>query len=397
MKAIKFMLSACIAAVALTSCEKEDIVPQAQNTRMKSVEISLKNAVVTRGSAGEKISKNDPVQVNNLKIFLTDAAGNLYEDAKTSDGSQAAQYYWDSNALASGELNAVFHYVDPNCTKVVAVANCGDIAFADLGTISIDDQQDATNLSLYAEDNLDGPDGQHSEKNTADGTTYLSDVYKADLQLTPRISRFEVDGFRVNFDATNPKYQEIKILDIAFQNYYPTATLATGGVSGTEEDIVNYMDVTNQTEVYGWFNDDTKTQGWYWDSFTSSLSLADITPDSPVADIKIKDSEDNEAAAPLAYHIFPGIEGNLAPDPVMVIRLTADGQPAYIYSKGFKNSEGGSITFEPGRIYRMSAAGEVSGDGSIPIDEEDIDPMDRCLEIEVTVVDWQVDLVYPEF
>lgn len=392
MKAIKFMLSACIAAVALTSCEKEDIVPQAQNTRMKSVEISLKNAVVTRGSAGEKISKNDPVQMNNLKIFLTDAAGNLYEDAKTSDGSQAAQYYWDSNALASGELNAVFHYVDPNCTKVVAVANCGDIAFADLGTISIDDQQDATNLSLYAEDNLDGPDGQHSDEN-ADGTTYLSDVYKADLQLTPRISRFEVDGFRVNFDATNPKYQEIKILDIAFQNYYPTTTLADPGTeSGT---IVNYMDVADQTEVYGWFNDDTKTQGWYWDSFTSSLSLADITPDSPVADIKIKDSEGNEAAAPLAYHIFSCTE-----TPVMVIRLTADGQPAYIYSKGFKNSGNNEpITeFKEGMIYRMSAEGEVSGsDGSIPIDEEDIDPMDRCLEIKVTVVPWDVELVYPEF
>ncbi len=383
MKAIKFMLSACVAAVALTSCEKEDIIPQAQNTRMKSVEISLKNAVVTRGSAGEKISKNDPVQVNNLKIFLTDAAGNLYEDAKTSDGSQTAQYYWDSNALASGELNAVFHYVDPNCTKVVAVANCGNIAFADLGTINIGDQQNATALSLYAEDNLDGPDGQHSDVNT-DGTTYHSDVYKAELNLTPRISRFEVDGFRVNFDTTNPKYQTIKIHDIAFQNYYPTTTLATGAESGT---IVNYMDVANQTEVYNWFNDDTKPQDWYWDSFAN---LADITPASPVADIKNSVGE----KAPLAYHIFSGDA-----TPVMVIRLTADGQPAYIYSKGFKNSSNEPITeFKEGMIYRMSAEGEVSGsDGSIPIDEDDIDPMDRCLEIKVTVVPWQVDLVYPEF
>ncbi len=393
MKAIKFMLSACVAAVALTSCEKEDIVPQAQNTRMKSIEISLKNAVVTRGLAGEKISKGDPVRVNNLKIFLTDAAGNLYKDAKTSDGSQAAQYYWNSEDLASAVasedgLKAEFHYVDPNCTKVVAVANCDDIDFADLGTINIDDEQDATNLSLYAEDNLENSNGQHSDVN-ADGTTYLSNVYKADLHLTPRISRFEVDGFRVNFDATNPKYQEIKILDIAFQNYYSTTTLADPGTESGP--IVNYMDVANQTEVYGWFNDNTKTQGWYWDSFTSALSLTDITPDTPVADIK--DSEDNKA--PLAYHIFSCTE-----TPVMVIRLTADGQPAYIYSKGFRNSGNDEpITeFKEGMIYRMSAEGEVSGsDGSIPIDEEDIDPMDRCLEIKVTVVPWDVELVYPEF
>ena len=45
----------------------------------------------------------------------------------------------------------------------------------------------------------------------------------------------------------------------------------------------------------------------------------------------------------------------------------------------------------------MSAAGEVLSDGSIPIDEDDIDPMDRCLEISVDVVDWVVELVFPEF
>ena len=53
--------------------------------------------------------------------------------------------------------------------------------------------------------------------------------------------------------------------------------------------------------------------------------------------------------------------------------------------------------FEEGKIYRMSAKGEVEKDGSIPIDEDDIDPMDRCLEITVDVVDWAVELVYPEF
>ena len=53
--------------------------------------------------------------------------------------------------------------------------------------------------------------------------------------------------------------------------------------------------------------------------------------------------------------------------------------------------------FEEGKIYRMSARGEVENDGSIPIDEDDIDPMDRCLEITVDVVDWAVELVYPEF
>ena len=82
----------------------------------------------------------------------------------------------------------------------------------------------------------------------------------------------------------------------------------------------------------------------------------------------------------------------------MVIKLLADGQPAYLYSKGFYKTDGTEVTeFEEGKIYRMSAKGEVEMDGSIPIDEDDIDPMDRCLEITVDVVDWAVELVYPEF
>ena len=87
--------------------------------------------------------------------------------------------------------------------------------------------------------------------------------------------------------------------------------------------------------------------------------------------------------------------------PVLVIKLLADGQPAYLYSKGFFKMDGENAVevteFEEGKIYRMSAAGDVLGDGSIPIDEDDIDPMDRCLEITVDVVDWAVELVYPEF
>lgn len=384
MRAFKFMLTACVAAVALTACEKEDIVPQAQSTRMKSVEVSLKNAVVTRGAAGDKIEANDPVSVNNLKIFLTDAAGNLYDDAKTEDGAETAKYYWTKEELANGIPAAKFHYVSPNCTKVVAVANCGDIDYADLANINIDDEQNAQELSLYASDEILEEAGQHSDVNK-DGTTYLSNVYKAELTLKPRISRFEVDGFRVYFDQQNPKYETIKVLDLAFQNYYPTTALVTGVESGS---LVNHMpDLANQTSVYNWFNDNTKEKAWYWDSFAT---LSDITPNSPVADIK--DAEGNKT--PLAYHVF---SSEVAP--VMVIRLIADGQPAYLYSKKFKQSNGTDITaFEEGKIYRMVAAGEDPGsNGSIPIDEDDIDPMDRCLDITVTIHDWAVDLVYPEF
>ena len=200
--------------------------------------------------------------------------------------------------------------------------------------------------------------------------------YEANLVLTPRISRFEVDGFTVKFKS-QPKYNTINITQLAFQNYYPETSVITGTESG---ELVNHIaNLADQSEVYNWL--DAPVEGetpWYRDYFDLTLTPSAATKDIP---------------KPLAYHVFSNSEA-----PVMVIKLLADGQPAYLYSKGFFKADGTPVTeFEEGKIYRMSAKGEVENDGSITIDEDDIDPMDRCLEITVDVVDWAVELVYPEF
>lgn len=386
MKLSKLMLSASIAAIALVSCNKQDTTPESK--RLRSVDISIENIVITKAAAGDKINAGDAVVVNDFQIFLTDASNNEYT-GKVKDGSAAAQSYWDAADLAEGPISAEFHYVDPNCTKVVAIANMGkQLTFAEYKAvtetkISIDDQQDTKNLVLYDAKDLVATGNQHSDPNV-DGTTYVADIYKADLVMTPRVSRFEVDGFTVKFND-EPKYQEINITQIAFQNYYPETTVVEGAESGTP--AIYMQNLANQAEVYNWLDETdpaVKPAAWYWDTFDVT-----ITPAVPTADIK--DADGNKA--PLAYHIF---SCDLVP--VMVIKLTADGQPAYLYSKGFyKDAETPVTTFEEGKIYRMSAKGEVENDGSIPIDEDDIDPMDRCLEITVDVVDWAVELVYPEF
>lgn len=381
MKLSKLMLSASIAAIALVSCNKQDTTPESK--RLRSVDISIENIVITKAAAGDKINAGDAVVVNDFQIFLTDASGKNEYEGKVKDGSAAAQSYWDAADLAEGPISAQFHYVDPNCTKVVAIANMGkQLTFAEyqaVTTINIDDQQDAKNLVLYDAKDLVATGNQHSDPNV-NGTTYVADIYKADLVMTPRVSRFEVDGFTVKFND-EPKYDEINITQIAFQNYYPKTTVFEGAEDG--DPVIYMQNLANQAEVYNWL-DGEKEAAWYWDTFDVT-----ITPAVPTADIK--DADGNKA--PLAYHIF---SSDLVP--VMVIKLTADGQPAYLYSKGFyKDAETPVTTFEEGKIYRMSAQGEVENDGSIPIDEDDIDPMDRCLEITVDVVDWAVELVYPEF
>ena len=375
MKLTKLMLSASVAALALVSCNKMDSTPEVAK-RLKTVEVSIGNIALTKALAGDKIENGDAVLVKDFQIFLTDASGNSYE-AKVADGSAAAQTYWSTVDLAAGAINAAFHYVDPNCTKVVAVANVGkQLTFAEyksLAALEVGNQQDQKAIALYDEKNLVVANKQHTDA-AANGTTYVSDVYKADLVLTPRISRFEVDGFTVKFNA-EPKYNEIKVTQLAIQNYYPATSLVTGAESGT---LVNHVaNLTNQADVYAWL-DATPAEVWYRDYFDLTITPAAATKDTP---------------KPLAYHVFSSDA-----TPVMIIKLLADNQPAYLYSKGFYKTDGTPVTtFEEGKIYRMSAKGEVANDGSIPIDEDDIDPMDRCLEITVDVVDWAVELVYPEF
>ena len=377
MKLTKLMLSASVAALALVSCNKQDTTPEAPK-RLKTVEISLENVALTKGLAGPKIEAGDAVVLNDFKIFLTDGSGNEYS-AKVADGSADAKTYWSTVDLSTGAIEASFHYVDPNCTKVVAVGNLGkDLTFAEyqaLANLKVGEQQEQDKLVLFDVKDLVKVTGQHTDVNT-NGTTYVSDVYEADLVLTPRISRFEVDGFTVKFNS-KPKYQTINITQLAFQNYYPETSVATGTESGT---LVNHItNLVDQSEVYNWL--DTPVEGttpWYRDYFDLTITPSAATKDTP---------------KPLAYHLFSSSEA-----PVMVIKLLADGQPAYLYSKGFYKTDGTPVTqFEEGKIYRMSARGEVENDGSIAIDEDDIDPMDRCLEITVDVVDWAVELVYPEF
>lgn len=368
MRLIKLMLAASVAVCALASCNKQETTPQ--DNRLKSVEVSLENVIITKGLAGDKIKAGDAVQVNDIKIFLTDAAGNEYE-AKVRDGSAAAQSYFD----AVPEETVAFHYVDPNCTKVVAVANLGkDITYAEykaLAPLQIANQQDAKALVLYDEATLTSTTREHTDPNV-DGTTYLAPVYEAELTLTPRVSRFEVDGFTVNF-SEEPLYNEIKITQLAFMNYYDKTTV----VEGTESDLTAApVDFLDQAAVYTWL--DNGETAWYRDSFDITITPAENIKDTP---------------EPLAYHMF-----SCAETPVMLIKLLADGQPAYLYTKGFYKTDGTEITeFEEGKIYRMNAKGQVENDGNIPFDDTDIDPMDRCLEITVEVVDWAVELVYPEF
>ncbi|MBR2065238.1 MAG: hypothetical protein IJ971_11140 [Bacteroidales bacterium] len=384
MKITKLMLSALVAAATLVACNKEDIAPVQKS--VKSIEVKIGNKIMTKGDAGTKIEHGTPVKVNTLQIFLTDASysTDYTSGVKDNDGNDA-DFYWSAAEMGEEGMSLNFHYVSHSCTKVVAIANAGqplafeDVFNADFNTLpTIDLQQDSQDLLLFADADLSKTDRVH-EINTEEVSKY-AEVYEAALVLTPTIARFEVDGFVMTF-ADDTKISEVKVTDIAFQDYYPMMTAQKSPFKGVAYGTpVKPMDITNDAEVYEWFND-ADNAGWFRDSFEATLTPEDGTKD----------------VGPYAYHFYAG---DLVPD--LVIKLMVDNIPAYLatdvfYTKNDANEYVALTSIEAGKIYRMSAAGEELEDGSIPFDEDDLNTVDRCLEIIVDVIDWTVVLVTPDF
>ena len=390
MKLTKLMLSAFAAAVALVACNKvETDVPE--NTNLKSVKLSLENVIMTKGLAGDKIEAGDAVMVNNFKIILTDASYSQEYTAKAdATGTTDATFYFTDETFAAGPKEYNFHYVDHKVTKVIAVANMGDVTLQDIKnfTEEIADQQDQKNLVLWADAALEAT----GETHTVEGSDKYTEVFEASVSLKPAISRFEVDGFVINF-STTPKFNKIEVTDIALDHYYPTMAFSTADgmfkAVATGTHIKNTTDYASQADVFGWLNN-TATTGWYIDRFATDAVV--MVPDDPAT----TDVFENRADTPdaLAYHFFAGDVV-----PTMVIKLLADGNPAYVYTSDFisKQTNTAITEIKGGVIYRMSAAGEVDQTGgSVPI-PDDLDPIQRCLDIIVDVEDWVVELVTPEF
>ena len=387
MKLTKLMLSACVAALALVSCNKENHTPVTEG--VKTVEMSIANLIMTKGEAGSKISNGAAVVVNDFQVFLTDDSyTHNYTDGVKGDNSAAPKFYWSNADLGTGFTSIAqnYHYVSHHCTRIVAVANAGKQLTLDeaieLGT-TIDLQQNQDNLLLFANATL----SRHADGKMHEDDGKYAEVYVANPVLSPTVARFEVDGFVMNFNGD--KYTKAKVLDIAFQDYLPSMKFAKA--TGNRIRPIENLDL--DAEVYSWFNsDNTANYGWFRDSFTDAILEKPATADASnryIAKVDIN---------PKAYHFFAP-----AHVPDMIINLTLDGAagtniPAYLWTATFIDANGDPLEgILPGKIYRMSAAGETLGDGSIPFEEDDLNAVERCLEVTVDVADWEVILVTPEF
>ena len=382
MKITKLMLSALVAAAALVSCNKEDHDPV--DTKVKSISISLENAIMTKGVSTGEVEEGTAVNVNSLRFFFLDNDGKNYKVYTFNNENQKveANTYIELSNTVPLSTTFEFHYVDPAVTKVAIIANVNEsVTWEKVKNgydLSIEGQQDPNVLILYGID----PEltvGEHKTHTNGDVTV----LYTASVTLMPTVSRFEVDGFRIGF-GSSPKFSKINITQIAFQNYYPNSNAVTGEESGTL--VSHFRNLDNESYVFQDFEKFTTPTPWYTDKMNLELS----------SNVEVKKVGENG----LSYHFF-------ACDvvPQMVINMLVDGRPAYVYSEKINVVKNDGTTTEqltslvPGRVYRMSAKGAVSSDpdGYIEIPETKIDPANHCIDITVDVVDWVVTLVQPEF
>lgn len=352
MKITNLMLVALAASMTFVACSKDDGAPAGQGTP-KSVTIKLANVVTpSRSAGGEPIGAGEAVTLTKYQVFFSDGT-NLYPAKDVNNKNNAVQYFDYTTEAVPTVRN--FHFLPAAVNEVIVIGNHAEIKDAttkaqlDLA-LSIADEQNANNLTLYATSALTPKTPEHADNNP---------LYEANLTLAPTIARLYIKSFTYNAEkgTGNRKYSELKLEKLALNNYYTTNTL----VSKTTDDLTN--ETLNESTVWDWFAG--LQGGFHNDALTDTL-----TPTAP------------SATSDLYYHIFAGLQPQLA------LRLTGDGTPLYLATSKFKKKDGSYVnTWEAGTVYEME----------FNFSDTNFDQPDKCIDITVTPVKWVVVAVTPEF
>ena len=363
---VKFLALAAVAAsMTLVGCNKT-LAPEEPGVP-KSVTIKLANVVPgTRSAGGEQIAEGTAVTLTSFQIFFSDGT-NLYT-AKQADGTTDAVQYF-SGADVAGNLEGSYHFLPSAVNKVIVVGNYGSQitetteAKLDLA-LSIADEQDIDNLTLYAESGLTpvaDDDNDHSG-NHDDGSA--SAVFEADLKVVPRIARIFITDFSYTYTTDGSAYKSLTLQKMALNNYYAANTLATQAVSDLQATAIS--DAT----AWDWLAGHS-TPSWDWDD----LSTITLTPTAA-----------NTAVTAESKHYYHFFVGSGAVPQLVLQCKSADDTPLYLATSGFKVG-GNDVTWQNGYIYELSFA----------FDDEDLTSPDKCVDITVTPHEWQVETITPEF
>lgn len=385
MKANKLMLAMAAAAITFAACNKQDTTPQVE-IGTKSVSVSIANVFQTK-SLGTQVEDGSAIQLNSFQIFFSDGT-TLYTpksiDAKTDATTRFTEQ--ESDNLYE------FHFLPKAVNKVIVVGNADPITasseaalLTQVKDLSIGDEQNPTALTLLGVDaELTVGENQHPEMT---GIQHPDPFVHADVNLVPTIARFEVIGFEYaqlaaaeGETAPARNYAEMVVNSLSVRNWYTTATTTLAGVTTPGTTLDPYAgEVLTKENIYGDYFSKEHT-GWYYDAMTTALNTAN----SYVAEVAGEAKEDC-----YAYHVFPGAV------PQFIIGLTGKDSglstPLYLMTSSLKRtSDNVALTaenIEAGKAYRMEMV----------FDDSNLQQPEKCIEVNVTVDDWNVILITPEF
>lgn len=362
----------------LTACNNDgdDLLKDEES---KSVTISLANVLPQSKGTGTKIpEENKKVTLNDYYVVFTDGT-NLYGgyDLTPEGKKDKVEKYYNATTLSK-----TFHFVNGAANQAIVIGNvggeegalkkqldgCSTLAALKALVCQMGEEQDEKDLTLYGT-------GNFVKKGSADDAQHTN-VYTAAINVKPLIARIEVTGFKyAKVDPqTDAKYSKILLNKIAIDKYYPAVQL-----DGTYSGELSFYDVPATGNSQNFF--ESLTPGWTNDAFTG---VVELEPDQP----KLAGAILGEGKDAYVYHVAAG-----ATIPYILLQMQGvpaaggDNVPLHIVAKGLLK-EGTSVNeLEAGKVYRLS----------FEFDDNDLSQPAKCVEVTVTVADWVVEVVTPQF
>ena len=389
MKINKLMLALAVAATTIAACNKQETTPVVNdNMGNKSIVLNIANVLPGTKTPGTSIADQTQVTLNDYQIFFVDGNGTFYAPKDVTSAAEAETFF---EVEPNKPLTHQFHFLDNNVTRVIVVGNMGkDFApanetalWAALANVAVENQQDEDALILYGSDSnltADAPNHDNFEDQ------HPTPVYKAVVNLMPAVARFEVTGYEyaqttVAEGETAParEYASVVMNSQSLIGYYDAASFK----STSETDwTVTPGTMSKPVVTYTWDNvyqdyfsklTDTDKGAWYYDATAYTLNA----DNSYVAAAAPSETQDC-----YAYHVYP------AAVPSFIFQITATDAngivtPMYLQTKGFT----GLTEIAAGNVYQMN----------VRFDDSVLKAAEKCIDVEITVHDWVVTVVIPQF
>lgn len=382
------MLGMAVAAVSFAACNKEDITPSVEQGN-KSVTLSLANVLQTK-SASNKVAA-DEIKLNSFQVFFSD--GTTLYSPKTVDGKGTA-----TTRFTQQEEDGLyeFHFLPKAVNQVIVVGNMAQLdvttnaaLLAAVKDLTVGGEQNPANVRLMGIDTVLEPEEDpthHAGKDNSTANPHPDPYVRADVNLAPAVARFEITGFEyaLKTGAEKRNYTTMTVDNLSIRNYYTKAEVNFANVPTTDEaDLLNFGGALTKDNVYvDYFNKLEDKPVWWLDKVGTTLDA-----DAYASVVAIPKTETEPAKDCYAYNVFPGAL------PQFLMQLTgAEGgveSPLYLMTSALK-VDGVALAAEDitaGNVYRMA----------MKFDDNNLQNPEKCIEVSITVDEWVVVAVTPEF